>query len=201
MANPDTLELAGPADLPTPIGAFQIYAFRHPDLAGDHAVITKGPIDDEEGAVLCRLHSACLTGDAFHSMRCDCGAQFDAALERIEQEGRGVLVYLDQEGRGIGFFDKIRAYVLQDDGADTVEANEQLGLPADAREYTPAAGALQALGIEAVALMTNNPAKVKALEQAGVRVEERVPLHAEVGETVGAYLKAKRDRMGHLLPK
>jgi 3,4-dihydroxy 2-butanone 4-phosphate synthase/GTP cyclohydrolase II len=142
-----------------------------------------------------------LTGDAFHSLRCDCGAQFDAALERIEDEGHGVLVYLNQEGRGIGLTNKIRAYRLQDEGADTVEANHELGLPADVRDYAPAADALEELGVERVRLLTNNPDKVAALDDAGVRVEERIPLHVSADENVEEYLQAKRDRLGHLLPK
>lgn len=202
MAAPEGFELAGPAHLPTPLGRFQVYAFRHPDLAGDHALLTKGlDGDTDEGpAVLCRIHSACLTGDIFHSLRCDCGSQFDCALEAIEAAGRGVVVYLNQEGRGIGFFNKIRAYVLQDGGHDTVEANELLGLPADARQYAPAADALAALDVHRVRLMTNNPDKVRALEAEGIRVEERVPLHVEIDDTARSYMKTKRDRMGHLLP-
>lgn len=199
----DPIELVGPADLPTPLGDFQVYAFRHRDLDGEHAVLATEGLDpgEDEPGVLCRVHSACLTGDTFHSLRCDCGAQFDHALERIHEEESGVLVYLNQEGRGIGLFHKIRAYALQDEGRDTVEANRELGFPADARTYTAAADALKHLGIERVRLMTNNPDKVAALEEEDVRVEERLPLLVEGDEHRSSYLGAKRDRLGHLLPR
>lgn len=198
---PEGLEVVGPADLPTPIGQFDVYAFEHPALDGEHALLVKGDVSVpiEEG-ILCRVHSACLTGDTLHSARCDCGAQLDEALTQIEEEGLGVLVYLNQEGRGIGLVNKIKAYRLQDEGHDTVEANRELGLPADARNYGPAADALSELGVERVRLLTNNPEKVRALQETGVRVEERVPLHVDVEEAVGGYLEAKRDRLGHLLP-
>ncbi len=196
------VELVGPADLPTPLGEFRVYAFRHQDVSGEHAVLTREPLDPAEEApgVLCRVHSACLTGDAFHSLRCDCGAQFDRALERIDQAASGVLVYLNQEGRGIGLFHKIRAYTLQDEGHDTVQANRELGFPADARTYTAAADVLKRLGVDRVRLMTNNPDKVAALEDQDVRVEERLPLLVEEDEHRRSYLGAKRDRLGHLLP-
>jgi 3,4-dihydroxy 2-butanone 4-phosphate synthase/GTP cyclohydrolase II len=199
---PEGVEIVGPADLPTPLGEFDVYAFQHPELEGEHALLVKGDVSvpSEEG-VLCRVHSACLTGDTFHSARCDCGAQFDEALERIDDEGKGVLVYLNQEGRGIGLVNKIRAYQLQDEGHDTVDANRELGFPADARSYAPAADVLAELDVERVRLLTNNPEKVQALEDAGLRVEERVPLHVETGEKGKGYLEAKRDRMGHLLPR
>lgn len=200
MPDETGLDAAGPAELPTPFGEFEVHAFRHPALEGEHALVVKGEVAGNE-AVLCRVHSACLTGDAFHSMRCDCGAQFDAALEALEAAGRGVVVYLNQEGRGIGLFNKIRAYVLQDEGHDTVEANELLGLPADARDYRAAADALTYLGVTTVRLLTNNPAKVRALQEAGIRVEERVPLHVEAEGFAKRYLQAKRDRMGHILPR
>lgn len=199
---PDGLKIVGPADLPTPIGRFDVYAFEHPDLEGKHALLVKGDVDvgGDEG-VLCRVHSACLTGETFHSARCDCGAQFDEALERIDEAGCGVLVYLNQKGRGIGLVNKIRAYKLQDEGHDTVDANQELGFPADARGYEPAADVLAEIGVERVRLMTNNPDKVQALQEAGVRVEERVHLHVEAGERGQDYLATKRDRMGHLLPR
>jgi GTP cyclohydrolase II len=198
----DGIELVGPARLPTPAGGFDVYAFEHPGLEGEHAMIVKGDVSVEpDEGTLCRVHSECLTGDAFHSLRCDCGRQFDEALERIEDEGHGVVVYLNQEGRGIGLTNKIRAYQLQDEGADTVEANEELGLPVDGRDYKPAADALAELGVEQVRLMTNNPDKVTDLEEAGLRVEERIPLHVPVDEEVVPYLDTKRDRLGHLLPR
>lgn len=200
--SPDELEIVGPADLPTPLGRFDVYAFRHPDLEGEHAILTKGdPAVSSDEGVLCRVHSECLTGDTLHSARCDCGPQLDRALERIEEEGTGVLVYLNQEGRGIGLLNKIRAYQLQDEGHDTVDANEELGFPADARSYGPAADVLDELDVERVRLMTNNPEKVTQLEAAGVRVEERLPLHVQPGDEGEGYLATKRDRLGHLLPR
>lgn len=199
---PDGIDLVGPADLPTPLGEFDAYAFEHPELEGEHVVLAKGDVGvpAEEG-ILCRVHSECRTGDTLQSARCDCGAQLDEALERIQDERAGVLVYLSQEGRGIGLVDKIKAYQLQDEGHDTVEANEELGFPADARSYAPAADALAELGVDSVRLMTNNPDKVRELQAAGTRVEERIPLHVDPGEDGHGYLATKRDRMGHLLPR
>ena len=149
--------------------------------------------------VLVRIHSKCLTGDVFHSLRCDCGAQLESALEAIAKEGRGLLIYEEQEGRGIGLLNKLRAYELQDQGADTVEANEQLGFEADLRAYQMPAAILNFFKVRAVRLMSNNPQKIQALEQAGVRVVERVPCLVDpVGSTVN-YLRTKRDKLGHLL--
>jgi GTP cyclohydrolase II len=147
---------------------------------------------------LVRIHSQCLTGDVFHSLRCDCRAQLELALESIAREGRGVLIYLNQEGRGIGLLNKLRAYELQDHGADTVEANEQLGFEADLRGYEMAGGILRFLGLSAVRLMSNNPEKVQAVEQAGVRVAERVPCIVAPVESTEDYLRTKREKLGHL---
>ncbi len=152
-----------------------------------------------EPAPLVRIHSQCLTGDVFHSLRCDCRAQLEIALKSIAEEGRGLLIYEHQEGRGIGLLNKLRAYELQDQGADTVEANERLGFDSDLRSYALPGAILQYFGLKAVRLLSNNPEKVEAVESAGVRVTERVPCLAEVVDTREAYLRTKRDRMGHLL--
>ena len=190
------MDVTPPADLPTRWGRFRVVAFRFPE-GQEHIAILKG--DPKGAAVLARVHSSCLTGDVLGSERCDCGPQLHSALDAIEREGRGVVLYLNQEGRGIGLFHKIRAYVEQDKGANTVEANEMLGFQADARSYDQAAAMLRALGVTSVRLMTNNPAKVRALEAAGVPVEARVPHVA--GETAvnRKYLATKRDLLGHLL--
>jgi GTP cyclohydrolase II len=148
---------------------------------------------------LIRIHSQCLTGDVFHSLRCDCRAQLEIALKGIAEEGRGLLIYEHQEGRGIGLLNKLRAYELQDGGADTVEANQQLGFDSDLRSYALPGAILQYFGLSAVRLLSNNPEKVEAVEKAGVRVAERIPCLAAVLDTREAYLRTKRDKMGHLL--
>jgi GTP cyclohydrolase II len=189
-------EVTPPAALPTRWGTFRIQASRFAD-GQEHVAIVKG---DPRGArVLARVHSSCLTGDVLGSHRCDCGPQLDAALAAIEREGRGVVLYLNQEGRGIGIFHKIAAYALQDQGANTVEANEKLGFQPDERDYAHAAAMLRALGVESVRLMTNNPSKVAALEAAGVAVAERVPHVVGVTDANRSYLATKRDLLGHLL--
>ena len=185
-----------PADLPTRWGSFTVRAFRFSD-GEEHLAIAKG--DVAGGRVLARVHSSCLTGDALGSTRCDCGPQLAAALEAIEREGRGVVVYLNQEGRGIGLYNKIRAYVEQDGGANTVEANVRLGFDADARSYEKAATMLRTLGATSVRLLTNNPKKVAALEAAGIPVAERVPHVVGATETNRLYIATKRDLLGHLI--
>jgi GTP cyclohydrolase II len=152
-----------------------------------------------EPAPLVRIHSQCLTGDVFHSLRCDCRAQLEIALKSIAQEGRGLLIYEHQEGRGIGLLNKLRAYELQDKGADTVEANEQLGFEGDLRNYELPGAILRYFGLRAVRLISNNPEKVQAVENAGVQVVERVPCLADVVDTREAYLRTKKEKMGHLL--
>ncbi|HEX2022332.1 MAG TPA: GTP cyclohydrolase II [Candidatus Thermoplasmatota archaeon] len=189
-------EVTPPAALPTRWGAFEVVAFRFGEA--EHVAVLKGEVSGTR--VLARVHSSCLTGDVLGSGRCDCGAQLSAALSAIEREGRGVLLYLNQEGRGIGLFNKIRAYHEQDRGANTVEANERLGFQADAREYDQAVAMLRHLGVRSVRLLTNNPAKVKALEAAGLPVEERVPHAPGHTEVNRIYLATKRDLMGHLIP-
>lgn len=183
--------------LPTKYGIFQLYVYA--DAEGkEHVALTVGPVDN--GApVLVRIHSECLTGDVFGSHRCDCGEQLELTMATLQAEGRGVLVYLRQEGRGIGLANKIRAYALQEAGLDTVDANRALGLPDDMRDYRSAADILRDLGVAAVTLMTNNPLKIDGLEAYGVRVVERRAALTLPNSHNGRYLTAKRERMGHLL--
>lgn len=204
LADPSRLVVAARARLPVSAGEeCEIVAFRAPDDLREHVALVFGsPASDR--APLVRLHSECLTGDVLGSLKCDCGPQLDAALHAVAQEaqhgGWGVVLYLRQEGRGIGLVNKLRAYRLQDEGFDTVDANRRLGLPDEARDFPVAARMLDLLGAKAVRLMTNNPAKVAALEAAGVRVTERVPHSLPDNPHNARYLATKRDRSGHLLP-
>ncbi|WP_205229601.1 GTP cyclohydrolase II [Azospira oryzae] len=191
--------LVASCELPTPWAVFRLHGFQETASGKEHLALTLGQVGDGVPA-LTRLHSECLTGDGLFSLRCDCGPQLEAALAAIAKEGRGVLLYLRQEGRGIGLLDKLRAYALQDQGLDTVDANRALGLPDDARDYGVAAAMLNTLGVPAVCLMTNNPAKVSALTARGVNVTERVPHVAGRGPRNQDYLETKAARMGHLLP-
>ena len=185
------------AKLPTELADFTVHAFRD-DIAGnEHVALSLGDIANGE-PVLVRVHSECLTGDSLGSLRCDCGAQRDAALELIAKEGRGVLVYLRQEGRGIGLLNKIKAYALQDHGADTVEANEQLGFPPDLRDYGVGAQILRHLGVRALRLLTNNPRKLAALAGYGMRLIERVPLQVGRNPHNQQYLATKAHKLGHM---
>ena len=184
--------------LPTPFGEFTMHGFLDEATGKEHVALTMGDVANGE-PVLGRLHSECLTGDALFSLRCDCGAQLEAALRAIAAEGRGVLLYLRQEGRGIGLLNKIRAYELQDGGADTVEANERLGFGADQRDYAMCRPMLDHLGIHELKLMTNNPRKLKALETYGIRLAERVPLHSGLNPHNKRYLATKAGKLGHLL--
>jgi 3,4-dihydroxy 2-butanone 4-phosphate synthase / GTP cyclohydrolase II len=163
-----------------------------------HVAMVKGEVAGERD-VLVRVHSECLTGDVFHSLRCDCGEQLEAALGMIEQEGRGVLLYLSQEGRGIGLLNKLRAYKLQEEGLDTVDANVALGLPADLRDYGIGAQILVDLGLSSIRILTNNPKKIHGLEGYGLSVTEQVPIHSVPNRHNEAYLNAKRDKLGHIL--
>lgn len=189
----------GACDLPTPWAVFRLHGFVDSGSGSEHLALTLGDVSDGT-PVLARVHSECLTGDALFSVRCDCGAQLEEALERIAAHGRGVVLYLRQEGRGIGLINKIRAYQLQDHGADTVEANEALGFAADMRRYDICRPMLDQLGVSVVRLMTNNPWKVEALEEAAIRVTERIAI--TVGQTSSnhRYLATKRTKLGHLLP-
>lgn len=184
--------------LPTPFGVFTMHGFLDEATGKEHVALTMGDVANGE-PVLGRLHSECLTGDALFSLRCDCGAQLEAALRAISVEGRGVLLYLRQEGRGIGLLNKIRAYELQDGGADTVEANERLGFSADQRDYAMCRPMLDHLGIRELKLMTNNPRKLKALETYGIQLAERVPLHSGLNPHNKFYLATKAGKLGHLL--
>ena len=186
------------ASLPTPYGEFVIRVFHEEETGLDHVAMTLGSMDGPD-PVLVRLHSECLTGDVFGSLRCDCGPQLHAALERISTRGWGVVLYLRQEGRGIGLHGKIQAYRLQDHGLDTLDANLALGYPGDARRYDIAARMIGALGIREITLLSNNPDKVKQLESHGVSVHGRDPLVAGVGEDNRSYLETKQRRMGHLI--
>ena len=187
------------AQLPTRFGQFRIHGFEgvQNNEVEELVVLQMGPL--EGPAPLVRIHSQCLTGDVFHSLRCDCRAQLELALELIAQEGRGLLIYENQEGRGIGLLNKLRAYELQDEGADTVEANERLGFAADLRGYELPGEVLQHLGVREVRLLSNNPEKIAALERAGVKVVERVPCQPPPLDTTAHYLRTKAQKMGHLL--
>ena len=187
------------AELPTVEGPFTVYAYESSIDGECHVALVRGEIGTGEG-VMVRVHSKCLTGDVFHSMRCDCGPQFDAAQRRIAQEGRGVLLYLNQEGRGIGLANKIRAYALQDQGLDTVEANERLGFKADQRDYGIGAQILRDLGVRSMRLLTNNPRKFVGLEGYGLSVAETLSLEVTpTNEFSRRYLKTKKDKLGHTL--
>ena len=189
-------EVPREARLPTKHGEFNIRVFHESDTGLDHVALTMGDMTGPD-PVLMRVHSECLTGDAFGSLRCDCGPQLDAALKAIAEKGWGVVVYLRQEGRGIGLHAKIQAYHLQDQGADTLDANLMLGLPADARNYRIASTMLDALGVADVCLLSNNPDKAKQLEEYGINVVERMPLIVGVVTENRDYLQTKAERMGH----
>ena len=184
--------------MPTQTGKFKIVGYRSLTSSEEFVVLVKGEMKADV-PTLVRIHSQCLTGDVFGSIKCDCGPQLQRAMEMIEAEGRGAIVYQQQEGRGIGIINKIRAYALQDEGADTVEANEKLGFAVDAREYQQCAEILFDLGLCKVRVMSNNPDKIRALEEAGLQVLERVPIEVESEEPAAHYLKVKREKLGHLL--
>jgi 3,4-dihydroxy 2-butanone 4-phosphate synthase/GTP cyclohydrolase II len=184
--------------LPTDVGEFSMVAYSTSVDGATHVALVKGEIAPEE-PTLVRVHSECMTGDLFHSRRCDCGQQMHAAMQAIEAEGRGVFLYMRQEGRGIGLVNKMKAYNLQDQGADTVEANAELGFAPDLREYGIGAQILRDLGVRRMRLMTNNPRKIVGLESHGLEIVGRVPLEIEPNVTNAKYLQTKKARMGHLL--
>jgi 3,4-dihydroxy 2-butanone 4-phosphate synthase / GTP cyclohydrolase II len=186
------------ARMPTNYGDFTVVGFRSLVDTKHHVAMVKGDVDGKKD-VLVRVHSECLTGDVFHSQRCDCGQQLEDALRRIEDEGQGVLLYLAQEGRGIGLLNKLRAYKLQEDGLDTVDANLELGLPADLRDYGIGAQILVDLGLSSIRILTNNPKKIVGLEGYGLSVTEQIPIQHPPTEHNADYLRTKRERMGHLL--
>jgi GTP cyclohydrolase II len=192
------LEMVAHAALPTRYGPFTIYGFKGQGAQEEAVALVRGNVKGKT-APLVRVHSQCLTGDVLNSLRCDCRAQLELSMKKIGEAPSGILVYLPQEGRGIGLMNKLRAYQLQDGGMDTVEANEKLGLPADARDYDFSARILKKLGATKIRLLSNNPEKVRQLESAGIRVAERVPCQPRISKTSRAYLKTKKAKMGHLL--
>ncbi|MGE5357466.1 MAG: bifunctional 3,4-dihydroxy-2-butanone-4-phosphate synthase/GTP cyclohydrolase II [Bacteroidales bacterium] len=198
MQNERLVRRVAAADLPTDHGLFRVYAYESVTDGETHVALVRGDIGDGQG-VMVRVHSRCLTGDVFHSARCDCGEQLHAAIARIAATDRGVLLYLNQEGRGIGLANKIRAYELQDQGLDTVEANERLGFKADQRDYGIGAQILRDLGVTSMRLLTNNPRKFVGLEGYGLSVVEQLPLEIPASEHSRRYLKTKKDKLGHKL--
>ena len=192
------MERVATAPLPTEYGEFAIHVYEREDDGETHVALVHGDLGDGRD-VLVRLHSSCLTGDIFHSVKCDCGDQLQAALQRIAAEGRGILVYLNQEGRGIGLANKIRAYALQAQGYDTVEANERLGFGADEREYGSGAEILRDLGVHSVRLLSNNPRKLLGVESHGLRVTELLPLEVPASDLSREYLRTKKKKLGHRL--
>lgn len=192
------VEQAVDVNLPTDFGTFRAIAYTNIVDNKEHVALVKGEINSER-PLLVRVHSECLTGDVFHSHRCDCGPQLEAALKQIDAEGSGVLLYMRQEGRGIGLINKLKAYALQEQGFDTVDANLKLGFPADLRDYGIGAQILKDLGIRKMRLLTNNPRKIKGLEGYGLEVVERVPIQMDANEDNNSYLRTKKSKLGHLL--
>jgi len=193
-----SVERVAVANLPTEWGDFKIAGYRSLHSDEEFVALFKGELR-RDTPTLVRIHSQCLTGDVFGSAKCDCGAQLHRTMEMIEAEGRGAIVYQQQEGRGIGILNKIRAYALQDEGADTVEANERLGLAVDSREYTQCAEVLFDLGLCKVKVISNNPGKLRALEEAGLQIVERVSIEIPPTESAEKYLQTKKEKLGHLL--
>src|SRR5438105_8827287 len=193
-----SVERVAVANLPTEWGDFKIAGYRSLHSDEEFVALFKGELR-RDTPTLVRIHSQCLTGDVFGSAKCDCGPQLHKTMEMIEAEGRGAIVYQQQEGRGIGILNKIRAYALQDAGADTVEANERLGFVVDARDYQQCAEILFDLGLCKVRVISNNPKKLEALEQAGLRIVERIPIEVESEEPAAHYLQTKKEKLGHLL--
>ena len=195
------LQKVAEANFPSRFGHFRIYGFQatYGEEIQECVVLSMGNVSAAEDPPLVRIHSQCLTGDVFHSLRCDCRSQLELSLNLIAEEGRGMVIYEHQEGRGIGLLNKLRAYELQDGGADTVEANEQLGFEADLRDYQMPAEILRYFNVRAVRLLSNNPDKIAALERAGIRVAERIPCIVVPHESAEGYLRTKKQKLGHLL--
>jgi GTP cyclohydrolase II len=198
LRNSRTVERVAEARLPTDFGEFRILGYRSVNSNEEFVVLVQGELR-KDGPTLVRVHSQCLTGDVFGSTKCDCGQQLRKAMELIEREGSGAIVYQQQEGRGIGIINKIRAYALQDEGADTIEANEKLGLAIDLRCYEQCAEILRDLGVKSVRLMSNNPEKIRTLEEMGLKVVERVSLVTPGTDAARTYLRTKKEKMGHML--
>jgi 3,4-dihydroxy 2-butanone 4-phosphate synthase/GTP cyclohydrolase II len=198
LSKPGTVERVTEASLPTDFGEFRILGYRSLISNEDFVVLVCGELSRDLPALV-RIHSQCLTGDVFGSLKCDCGKQLRSAMEMIARQGRGAIVYQQQEGRGIGIINKIRAYALQDEGADTIEANEQLGFDVDLRCYAQCAEILHDLNVKLVRLMSNNPEKIHALEEAGLKVVERIALETLPSDAARSYLLTKKEKMGHLL--
>jgi len=192
------IERLAEANLPTEFGWFRIAGFRDSSTGEEFVALLKGELDWAT-PTLVRIHSQCLTGDAFRSNRCDCGRQLELAIRRIQKEGRGVIIYQQQEGRGIGIINKIHAYALQDEGMDTVEANLSLGFEADLRQYHGCAGVIKKLGLQRIKIMSNNPSKIEALRVLGIDIVERIPIEAEPDEQSRAYLRTKKEKLAHML--
>ena len=192
-----SVQYVASATLPTHWGQFTIHGFEDSATGKEHVALTMGDIQQGD-APLCRIHSECLTGDCLFSLRCDCGSQLQVAMQRIADEGKGLILYLRQEGRGIGLINKIKAYALQDSGADTVEANVQLGFEPDSREYEICQPMLDHFSLTSLRLMTNNPRKVDALKDIGINVSEIVPIHTEANPHNESYLAVKVDKLGHM---
>ena len=192
-----TIEFVAQANLPTRWGDFRIYGFKDLQADKEHVALALGKLNLDE-PLLCRIHSECLTGDSMFSLRCDCGPQLEFAMQNISEAGRGLILYLRQEGRGIGLLNKLKAYALQDSGADTVEANVQLGFEPDSREYQICKPMLDFFDIRNVKLLTNNPAKVKALQDMGIEVSEIIPIHTGANPHNETYLAVKIDKLGHM---
>ena len=193
-----TLKFVAACRLPTEYGIFTLHGFEETGSGQEHIALVMGDVAGGE-PVLSRIHSECLTGDALFSQKCDCGPQLQAAMQAVQQQGRGVIVYLRQEGRGIGLINKIRAYKLQDAGMDTVEANLALGLPVDARDFTLAREIYRHLGVQSVRLLTNNPDKLDTMRRSGINVVERVPLQVGINPENQGYLNTKAAKLGHFL--
>ena len=199
IKNESLIEKLIDVDLPTEVGDFKLHAFRQVTNNQTHLALVKGEWKEDE-SVLVRVHSSCITGDIFGSCRCDCGPQLEAAMSMVEKEGKGVIVYMNQEGRGIGLLNKLKAYKLQEQGRDTVEANEELGFKADYRDYGVGAQILRSLDVHNIKLMSNNPKKRSGLTGYGLEIVENIPIEIESNEHNAFYLKTKRDKMGHRLP-
>ena len=193
-----TIQKKAEAKLPTHWGDFSVIAYEDEAKDEEHILLYMGDLENDS---LLRIHSQCLTGDTLYSLKCDCGSQLAMALEKIASEGKGMIIYMAQEGRGIGVVNKIRAYELQDQGMDTVEANEALGFAADERDYSYCKEILSSVDISSVKLMTNNPRKIKVLEEVGIKVTERVPVHIDPNKHNENYLKVKANKLGHMMDR